>query len=283
MGFRSLLGEIVCKTVISCVLSAFLSFPLFAHPQSWQHIMEMYSVLPFAIDSNGNVVDENLDIRRWLEKITKDLIDDYNRVEIADYGGKTFYSYLNEEFGFNLSFGNHRILFHWCFNANPWNEALNSYVIGQRWENNKIQRFKKTLIDEQKRRNSIANKETEMVFGFSSGGIEARWANSILAIVYDVHLLGDYTNADNRNFKGVTVPSKVAADIINSIRRIDASKASYKIIDSIRVTITEYQSDQHLLAEKLIKILQKDMPKFLLTANGGTLKRRFISRGFKLK
>jgi len=265
-----------------CLLAMSVSWFGSAHPHSWQHIMEMYSVLPFATDSNGNVVPENFPIRIWLETITKELIDDYNRIEIEEYGGSTFYAYLQEEFDFRLSFGNHRILFHWGYNSKPWNDELEKYVTANGWDNEKIERFKKALITEQRRRNSIANGETEKVFGFASGGTEAGWANGILAVVYDIHLLGDYTLDDNKNFRGITEPSKVAGDIINSIRRIDNSKASDKIIKSIRSATSEY-SDQHLLAAKLIELLQKELPVFLLSANDGTLKRRFEDKDFKLK
>ncbi len=269
------------KRLIIFLLAFFLSWSVIAHPHTWQHIQEMYSVLPFATYKNGDVVVENFPIRGWLEKITQDLIDDYNRVKISDYGGRTFYAYLQDELGFSLGFGDHRILFHWGYNAEPWNEALNNYVIQHDWDISKIDRFKETLRLEQKRRNGIANKEAEKVFGFASGGKEAEWANSILSIVYDVHLLGDYTEGDNNNFKGVTEPTKVAGDIISSIRRIDDSRTSRDLIESIREARGEI-SDQHKLAAKLIEILQKDLPDFLLAANEGTLKKKFENKGFKL-
>lgn len=263
-------------------MTTIISVQCHAHPQTWQHIMEMYSVLPFDTDNEGNVVEENFPIRKWLDTITRELIDDYNSIQIKEYGGLTFYEYLKNEFDFKLSFGNHRILFHWGYNAKPWNQELDNYVIQCEWDINKIEKFKEALVLEQKRRNKIANTQAEKVFGFASSGREAAWVNGILSIVYDVHLLGDYTSADNKNFKGVTKPSTVAGDIINSIRRIDGSKASYKLIDSIRYLTVEY-SDQHILAGELIKLLQKEMPRFLLSANDGLLKTRFKSRGFKLK
>ena len=281
MEVRSILERITRRIVIGLIAFAF-SIPTDSHPKSWQHIAEMYSVLPFATDRDGNVVPENFPIRIWLETITKDLIDEYNRVGIKEYGGRTFYEYLKDEFDFGLSSGNHRVLFHWGYNSKPWNKELDRYVIYKDWDIDKINRFKEALIAEQRRRNSIANKETEKVFGFASGGEEARWANGLLAIVYDVHLLGDYTSADNKNFRGVTEPSKVAGDIINSVRRIDGSIKSQRIVDSIRKKTSLY-SDQHILASELILTLQEELPKFLMSAKGGELKRRFKNRGFKLK
>jgi hypothetical protein len=41
-------------------------------------------------------------------------------------------------------------------------------------------------------------------------------------------------------------------------------------------------SNQHKLAAKLIEILQKDLPDFLLSANEGALKKKFENKGFKL-
>lgn len=244
--------------------------------------MEMYSVLPFAIDKNGNVVDENFPIREWLKTITEELIDEHNRIPIKEYGGLTFYQYLTSRFDFKLSFGNHRILFHWGYNANPWNKELEQYVIQNNWSEEKIRLFKDAIRAEQKRRNTIANSEAEKVFGFSNAGKEAGWANGILAIVYDIHLLGDYVPEDNRNFRGVTEPSEVAKDIIKSIQRIDRSKASKKIIESIRIAVSQY-SDQNHLATQILKVLQEEMPAFLLSAQDGALKRRFKQKGYKLK
>ena len=280
MGYCSFL-EKVGKRLLLSLLFFLLSWTAISHPKSWMHVMEMYSVLPFAVDKNGNVVEANFPIREMLQKITEELIDEHNRIEVVEYGGRTLYAYLKDEYGFSLSFGSHRLLFHWGYNANPWNDELDDYVIRHQWDSDKIDRFKGALINEQRRRNAIANKEAEKVFGFASGGKEARWANSIMALVYDVHLLGDYTEDDNKNFAGVTKPSKVAGDIINSIRNIDNSKTSCNLIESIRKTTGEC-SNQHILASRLIDILQKDLPDFLLAANEGALKRRFERKGFKL-
>lgn len=281
MGRHLFLEKLSCN-ILLCLLAVTMPWSSYAHPNSWQHIMEMYSVLPFATDHDGNVVEENFPIRRWLDTITRELIDDYNRVEIKEYGGLTFYQYLQNEFDFKLSFGNHRVLFHWGYNARPWNKELDNYVIDNEWSVEKIERFQAALISEQQRRNRIANNQAEKVFGFASSGKEAGWANGLLSIVYDTHLLGDYTLTDNKNFKGVTQPSVIAGDIINSIRRIDNSRTSEKLIDSIRKVTSEY-SDQHLLAAELIKLLQRDLPKFLLSANEGSLKRRFEDCGFKIR
>ncbi len=279
MGYHLFLEKVI-RRIIICMSAIVVTLSAYAHPKSGQHIEEMYSVLPFATDKDGNVVPENFPIRTWLENISRNLIDEYNRVEIEEYGGITFYTYLQNEFDFKLSFGNHRILFHWGYNAQPWNDALERYVISNEWDIEKIMRFKAALVKEQKRRNGIANSEAEKVFNFDTLGV--KWAKSILSIVYDVHLLGDYTLTDNKNFEGVTPPSKVAQDIIASLRRIDGSKVSGNIIESIRKTVSEY-SDQHILAEKLIVLLQKKMPKFFLSAQNGSLKRRFEDQGFKLK
>lgn len=279
---RHLFLEKIGKRALTSIVILTLCWLAIAHPTSGQHIMEMYSVLPFAIDKNGNVVDENFPIREWLKTITEELIDEHNRIPIKEYGGLTFYQYLTSRFDFKLSFGNHRILFHWGYNANPWNKELEQYVIQNNWSEEKIRLFKDAIRAEQKRRNTIANSEAEKVFGFSNAGKEAGWANGILAIVYDIHLLGDYVPEDNRNFRGVTEPSEVAKDIIKSIQRIDRSKASKKIIESIRIAVSQY-SDQNHLATQILKVLQEEMPAFLLSAQDGALKRRFKQKGYKLK
>lgn len=260
--------------IITCCLT-------FAHKHDYQHVEEMYSVLPFATGRNGEWLSENMPIRKMLQNITQNLIDDYNKVVIKEYGNRTFYQYLKDEFDYKLSFGDHRILFHWGFNAEPWNSELEKFVQINEWTREKEDAFKLAIVSEQKRRNNIANKMAEEAFGFASRGEEARWANCLLAVVYDVHLLGDYVKGDNSNFKGVTPPSKVSGDIIDSIRRLDY-RVGNNLIEKIKKTTIE-NKNEHELAAELIKLLQKEFPEFVLKSNNGALKNSFEKKGYKLR
>ena len=231
----------------------------------------MYSVLPFSTDAGGNAVAENRAVEEWLGMITSDLIDNYRGKAVPEFGGRCFYDYLREEFGFHCK---HRLLFHWGFNARPWSDALEEKISHYDWYSNpaEVERFKKAFITEQARRNRQANEWTERVFGLSSGGKEASWANALVSIVYDVHLLGDYVAEDNSDFDGVTPPSKVAGDIINSLRRLDAVQS--RSLEREISLIVKSSPNEHETASLLIRKLQESRPQFILEAGGGALKRR---------
>ena len=237
-------------------------------------------MLPFKSDLNGSAVYENKAIEEWLGMITSDLIDNYWGKETPEFGGRCFYDYLKEEFGFRCK---HRLLFHWGFNSRPWSDALEEKISHYNWYNSPaaVDRFKKAFITEQARRNRQANEWTERVFGLSSGGKEASWANALVSIVYDVHLLGDYVIDDNRDFDGVTPPSKVAGDIVNSLRKLDAVQS--KSLEKAISRIVESAEDEHKSASLLIKLLQEKLPIFILTAENGALKKRFEQSGYMFK
>lgn len=266
------------------VIILFLTFsgiqPVTAHPNASIHIREMYSVLPFKADANGNAVRENREIYDWLKLITSDLIDNYKGEPLQEFGNRSFYDYAREEFDFHCK---HRLLFHWGFNSVPWSKSLEDRIAKCPWypDNEKLTRFKNALVVEQARRNRLANASTEELFHFASGGTEAAWANGILAIVYDVHLLGDWDPADNSDFDGVTEPSVIVADIINALRRIDSS-LSPSLEKQIKA-LSKKESNPNSLAVKTISLLKKNLPSFILSSNSGSLKRRFIQLGFILK
>lgn len=266
----------------SLFMGAFLVIPCicFAHGSGTIHVREMYSVLPFAANEDGSALKENADIERWLRLITSELIDNYKGRECEEFGGRCFYQYLNDEFGFHCK---HRLLFHWGYNSRPWSDALDAKISQYEWSKDPqvVETFKKTFAIEQARRNRLANSKTEDVFGFSSSGKESAWANGIIAIVYDVHLLGDYVPYDNSDFDGVMPPSKVIGDIVNALNRIDAGESKY--LKGRITTLAKSTSDENELSIMLIKELQKEFPRFLLSANKGAIKQKFQMRSFVLK
>ena len=251
-----------------------------AHGNGNVHVREMYSVLPFADNGEGAAVAENSAVVEWLGMITSDLIDNYWGKECEEFGGRLFYDYLREEFGFRCK---HRLLFHWGFNARPWTDDLEAKIQRYSWYSDEqtVKRFKAAFVTEQARRNRQANEWTERTFGLASSGKESAWANGLIAIVYDVHLLGDYVPEDNRDFDGVTKPSVVVGDIINALRRIDSSRS--RELEKELSSIARNAPDEHQMAKELIALLQARLPAFLLKANGGALKQKFLAKGFVLK
>ncbi len=241
---------------------------------------EMYSVLPFKADGNGNAVSENKEIEAWLRLITSDLIDNYKGVPMPEFGDRTFYQYAGDEFDFHCK---HRLLFHWGFNSEPWSDALEERLSKCPWypDGQKKDAFRKALTLEQARRNRAANEAAERLFGFASEGKEAAWANGILAIVYDVHLLGDWNPEDNSDFDGVTEPSAIAADIMNALRRID-SRTSGRLEKELKKLVRK-EKDRNRLSVLIVGLLQERLPAFILSSNYGALELRFKKSGFVLK
>ena len=252
----------------------------YAHGNGNIHVREMYSVLPFKSDLNGSVVYENKAIEKWLGMITSDLIDNYWGKECPEFNNKCFYDYLRDEFGFRCK---HRLLFHWGFNARPWTDELEKKISNYDWysDSKTVERFKQAFIIEQARRNRQANEWTERTFGLASSGKESAWANGLIALMYDIHLLGDWEPDDNSDFDGVTPPSRIAGDIVNALRRIDASRSHQ--IERALSDIVKLSDDECTMAVQMIKVLQEMLPSFLLTANDGALRSKFEKKGFSFR
>ena len=272
--YISILGGILASFSVCGITDAV------AHGSGITHMIEMYSVLPFEAKDNGHAVEENKAIEDWLGMITSDLIDNYWGNACPEFEGKTFYDYLRDEFGFRCK---HRLLFHWGFNARPWSADLEAKIRQYEWYSDEttVKKFKEAFVIEQTRRNRKANALTEDLFGFSSSGKESAWANGILAIMYDVHLLGDYVPDDNRDFDGVTKPSSIVGDIINALRRIDSSQSQE--LEKILSSISKSVADEHQMAIDLISALQENLPGFILKANNGAVKVKFLAKGFVLR
>ena len=266
--------------IISCIIFVFGHLNCYAHGSGNVHVAEMYSVLPFKTLPNGAATTENQPVTEWLGMITSDLIDNYWGKECQEFNNKCFYDYLRDEFGFRCK---HRLLFHWGFNAQPWTDELEKKISQYGWYSNRetVERFKQAFVIEQARRNRQANEWTERTFGLASSGKESAWANGLIALMYDVHLLGDWEPDDNSDFDGVTPPSRIAGDIVNALRRIDNSQS--RQIEKALSNITKSSADECTMAVQMISILQELLPSFLLKANNGVLKIKFEKKGFTFK
>lgn len=255
--FTALLIIICCMLQVNCR----------AHSGFEQHKADFYAVLGF---------EENPQVTAWMRQISSKMIDGYKGIVLPEYKDLDFYSYLKSEFpGFKCK---HRLLFHWGYNSRPWNDRLQAKVDALPWGDDpaEVRRFQQTIVNEQQRRNREANAMTEKLFDFASGGRDAAYANAMISIVYDVHLIGDYT-PDNRDFDGVQDFSSVIGDLINAIRKLDDSEGR-QLVKSIQAASREEITVQEK-AMKLLELLGTDMPSFLQKAQGGSLKRRFAQKG----
>lgn len=194
--------------------------------------------------------------------------------------------------GFNISKGwDHRAFFHWHYNGKPWNDRLDKIV-----ERNAQRIYKdnfsdyvdemkaelsRILIDEQRRRNRKMNQATEILFyNGPVGGRAGTIANRFTAIVYDLHILGDYMS-DNRTFDGLAEFNALVGGIIESINTIDRM-AGKDIVQHIRNVLRLPESDQSK-ADQIMAIIQKDLPRFISKADDGRIKQHLVEQGFKFK
>lgn len=261
------------KRVSVIILFAVLSLlHLNAHSGFDLHKADFYAVLGF---------DENPQLTAWMKQISSKMIDGYRGVELPEYKGLNFYDYLKSEFpGFKCK---HRLLFHWGYNSKPWNDELQAKVDALPWGSDpaEVKRFQNALAKEQQRRNYEANALTEKVFGFASGGKDAAFANALVSIVYDVHLIGDYT-PDNKDFDGLQDFRSVVGDIINSLRKLDNVRST-PLVKQIQTISNNEKLSVHIRAEKLLALLSDEVPSFLKNAQSGDLYKRFKKKGLYIK
>lgn len=258
------------RKFVAFLASIFLSvLSVSAHSGFDLHKADFYAVLGLR---------EHPDVTAWMKQISSKMIDGYKGVPLPEYGGLDFYNYLKAEFpGFKCK---HRVLFHWGYNSRPWNDELQAKADALPWgrDPKELERFRRTIASEQQRRNREANAMTEELFGFASGGKDASYANAMISIVYDVHLIGDYT-PDNRDLDGVQDFESVVGDLVNAVRRLDEEGGKH-LIKCIRSLSAEDIPVQEKAA-MLMGLLTDEMPDFLRQAQGGALKRRFEKRGIE--
>lgn len=246
------------------IVVIFFSFcSVFAHDNWQRHVYEMRCVLGLQEDSR---------IKEWGQFISSKMIDDTG-----------FHRDLDSKFGLSLFHPRyHRMLFHWPYDAEPWNKDLEEYI----WFSSKTQKeadetiseIKALLQSEQKYRNQQINSKTEKLFGLASGGKEGKYANNIAALVYDVHVLGDYMS-DNTSFKGLPEINYLITHIQNVLSNFDSKESA-----SVRHKINDIKTSSRTpsaKADELMPILIKDVPAIVKKAQGGFLKKRFESQGFK--
>lgn len=255
-----------CIRLFLCVCSFLLTPNIFAHGSFEQHKDDFYAVLAFEV---------NPEVTKWMRLISSKLMDNHKGAVREEYDGLTFYDYLKSEFPpFKCK---HRLLFHWGYNARPWSTQLDKKMAQYRFEATTIKRFQQVLIAEQKYRNGLANAETEKVFGFASSGRDAGYANAFVSILYDVHLLGDYT-PDNKDLDGIAPLSSIVGDIVNSLRRIDDIEGR-ELIKNITAANRRTDIDIQYRAELILNVLADGFNSFIHKAQQGAIVSRLKKKG----
>ncbi len=241
---------------------------------SWEaHAKDVMDVL--GMEWNGRKSPKNVEIKRWLYFLSSKMIDDTSFHKELMVKHKKFQNIGTPR--------KHRILFHWGYNAEPWNTSIQQEVITycEQYDLNvesNIRIFKSELIAEQRRRNKKINSETEKLFGFSHGGKDASYARFFAAIAYNVHILGDYTS-DNTELTGLQPINALIGQIVIEIRNLDNIE-SKSLIKGITLINKKYSNSQ-TKADVLLAYLKSRLPAFIKNANNGSLYRRLAKQNVK--
>lgn len=244
----------------------------YGHPNKATHANEIMSA--FGFEYNQAIYD-------WLCFISSDMIDKH----------QPFYNELCKKFsGFKCK---HRLLFHWNYNGKPWTPGLEERVkaytrakYGSQEYSAKYPLVKEGFLDmlrkEQKKRNGKINAMTEQLFRFASSGKDASFANAFAALAYDLHLLGDYTSADNSDLSGLVEFNLLTSAIVESINKLDNQQGK-TLIKKIKKSAKGSPENVQRAADDVMEIIQKELPSFLIKAQKGSIRRRLEKLGFKLR
>lgn len=280
------------KKIFILLLGIGFSSTLLAHKSSDMHVNDILEVFGFK-DPEKRKTPRNKLVKEWAIEISKKNIDEHEE----------FGNHLKNIFpGLTYQQGDHRFLFHWAYNDEPWTNDLEQKakdVFNQHMYHNYYVKkygdyytfrneFKYELIVEQRKRNAAINKKTEETFGFAHGGIEARYANRFASMAYNMHLLGDYMS-DNTVLYGLTnfnhlldvicKDIKALGSLGNTDKDIDTAHKIINRIDLIKSDIND--SNIQPKADETMLLLKQEFPSFLKNLSNGSIKQRCENRGFK--
>ena len=268
--------NIAYNIILITLISIFVPIGLNAHSSWEKHAEDIMGVLGFEYD--GRKAPQNAQLKEnWIKFISSEMIDKTD-----------FHKKLSENHsGFpNLGNGHrHRVLFHWAYDAEPWNNEFERIVkeycdIYELNIESNIRIFKSELRQEQKRRNGEINRVTGSLFKFADAGKDREFIRFFASMAYNVHILGDYTS-DNTVLLGLNDFSDLIGKIIKQLRDIDL-KESKQIIKDINM-VMGLSLDNQKKADKLMILLKNQVPTILRNAREGTIYRRVKNCGYKFK
>lgn len=270
------------KTLILIIILFSNVHAIYPHKEGKMHVKDMAEVF--------GIVVNDAKFKEWGKCITHN-IDAYNE--------NSFYTLLTQDIfpGFKCD---HRLLFHWGYNSEPWSNDLEkkakelynnpNYNYSQQYEKYILFRdaFIEVLRKEQKRRNGEINKLTEETFGFAHGGIDAKYANRFASMAYNTHLLGDYMT-DNQKLRGLPDINRLLRMLcqdIETLGKLGKTERDFKtakaIVDKINQKSHEI-NDRNLqqTADEIMLLLKNNFPAFIRHLSNGSIMRRLENKGFQ--
>ena len=251
----------------------------FAHGNFILHCKDMMEV--FGFEYNTKLFNRSKDTKSnqsWTKFISSDMIDNTK---------SDFHKRLDQDYpGLNISHPrDHRLLFHWAYEAKPWSEELEKFVLRYCEDNGRdIESTKRDFMakmrQEQSRRNKQIIKKTEQVFGLAHGGTDRVYSHFLASMAYNVHILGDYTS-DNTVLSGLYAFEKLVGQFVVELRKLDYARSG-EIVKGI-TKINNKDIDVQKKADELMSFLKLHVPSFIKEARNGGFKNSIERRGFSFK
>lgn len=256
----------------------------YAHSGFIQHCEDIMDVLGF--EDNPKLFSRSKDTKNnqsWTKYISSDMIDNTK---------SEFHKQLDRDYpGLNISHPrNHRLLFHWAYEAEPWNTELERFIRNycEMYDRNiesNIRVFKAKIKSEQERRNRLIIQKTEQIFRLAQdgdkGGTKSVYYHFLASMAYNVHILGDYTSGDNTVLNGLYPFEKLVGQFVDKLRKLDYAK-SKDIVRGI-TRINHKNIDVQDKADELMLYLKLHVPAFIKEARNGSFKRLLENRGFNFR
>ena len=265
--------EAAFKRVFFLVVACAIAFNSYGFGRQ-QHTGDMQRVFPFEWD-NDKIIE--------LYYLVNDYLDKPNDTNT----GKPTLIAEHPKFG-KMTFGNHRIWYHWGFNVNPRNftplkEAVERNIKKGVITETDAKEFWDILLKEVGRRNRyLMNKATE-ILGYGKLGsisaIQRAQANAFVTILYSIHLLGDH---QGKILNVMSDRNAVYADIYNAIDNL-AGREAYNVerAKSIKKELRKHQDSP----ADFINAMERRFTPFILSLKGPmyNYKQKFEKMGYKLK
>jgi len=264
------------RLVIATCIVLYCSIDLFAHSGFIQHGEDIMAVLGLEHDTRlFNRSKDTKSNNSWVKFISSDMIDNTD-----------FHKKLEQDYpGFSIKGPNrHRLLFHWAYDTEPWNEELEVLFkeycdIADRNIESNIRILRAKLISEQRARNRKIINKTQEVFGFEAGGKQGRtYTHFFASMAYNIHILGDYTS-DNTVLDGLFGFDKLIGRIVVELRNLDYANSKYLVNEITR--INSQNIDVQKKADLLMGYLKQEVPNFIKRACNGSIRRKIEGQGFK--
>lgn len=247
------------NTCISLIVCFCCIFPTSAK-QGWQHREDMRAVFPFA--------DHCKEANELYDAVNAYL--DYGDMETKKPSNPQFIR-IYPEFQ-RTKWANHRVWFHWGFNGNyksfqPLLDLIESNIDNGYLREEDLPLFWDELDEEISERNNRMIEHAANFMGYKSiFGLSKQMrdqCNALVTILYDIHLLGDWSTEET-----TVIASKeyIYKELYEAIKKIAGGNENNK--NKANKLIKQLKINESNL-DAFMDVLKNEFTPFLLSLNGG--------------